>query len=58
VSIGVATVTAGGESIDELIARADHALYVAKHAGRNCTRVADEAPAHEKASLRVVQGGP
>jgi len=58
VSIGVATVTAGGEGIDELIARADHALYVAKHAGRNCTRVADEAPAHEKASLRVIQGGP
>jgi diguanylate cyclase (GGDEF)-like protein len=56
VSIGVATVAAGGQDIDALIAQADQALYTAKHAGRNRTRVADEAPAPERVSLQVIQG--
>lgn len=57
VSIGVATVTAGGAGIDELIAQADHALYAAKHAGRNRTHVTDEAAVAETTALRVMQGG-
>jgi diguanylate cyclase (GGDEF)-like protein len=40
VSIGVAE-RAGDEAIDPLIGRADHALYAAKRAGRNCTALAD-----------------
>jgi diguanylate cyclase (GGDEF)-like protein len=35
-SAGIASFRAD-ESIDEAIARADHALYDAKQAGRNCT---------------------
>ncbi len=58
VSIGVATVAAGGGDIDALVAQADQALYTAKRAGRNRTRVADEAPAPEKTSLRVLQSRP
>ena len=56
ISIGVAAVPPGGDCVDDLIAQADHALYSAKHAGRNCTRVADAAPPPEKPSLRVIQG--
>ena len=55
ISIGVAAVTAGCECIEDLIAQADQALYTAKHAGRNRTRVADEAPAPENISLQVIQ---
>jgi diguanylate cyclase (GGDEF)-like protein len=58
VSIGVAAVAAGCQGIDDLIAQADNALYNAKHAGRNRTRVADEAIAPEKTSLRVLQSQP
>jgi len=58
VSIGVATVAAGEQTIDELIAQADSALYRAKHAGRNCTRVRDDASQPiDKPPLRVVHGG-
>jgi predicted signal transduction protein with EAL and GGDEF domain len=32
-----------GGSLDELIARADSALYVAKNEGRDLLRVADES---------------
>lgn len=32
-----------GQSADQSIARADHALYAAKHAGRNCTVLATSA---------------
>jgi diguanylate cyclase (GGDEF)-like protein len=55
VSIGVAAITDGTHDIDELIAQADRALYTAKNAGRNRTRVADEAVAPENTSLRVIQ---
>jgi len=59
VSIGVATVLAGGQGIDALIAQADAALYAAKHAGRNCTRSAqaEALGVAEKAELRVIAGG-
>jgi diguanylate cyclase (GGDEF)-like protein len=38
-SFGVAQLAAG-ESIDELLARADKALYTAKNSGRDCVRIA------------------
>ena len=41
VSIGVAASSAPGEAINGLVARADKALYRAKHAGRNCCALAD-----------------
>jgi diguanylate cyclase (GGDEF)-like protein len=47
ISIGVASVPAGGHDIDALIALADAALYAAKHAGRNCTRVTAGDPPPE-----------
>lgn len=40
-SAGVATFNVG-ESFDELIARADKALYLAKNAGRNCVKTERE----------------
>jgi diguanylate cyclase (GGDEF)-like protein len=43
-SAGVATWN-GAETSHELVARADAALYRAKHAGRNCTITADNSPA-------------
>ena len=56
VSIGVASVAAGAQDVDALIAHADAALYAAKHAGRNCTRVVDDpVPAGITPALRVVQ---
>ena len=41
-SAGLATSLKHGRSLDELIARADSALYVAKNEGRDLVRVADE----------------
>ena len=40
VSIGLAT--AGAESFADLLRRADHAMYAAKHAGRNRVELAPE----------------
>jgi PleD family two-component response regulator len=41
-SAGLATRDVQVRSLDELIARADAALYVAKNEGRDLVRVADE----------------
>ncbi|WP_313053773.1 GGDEF domain-containing protein [Pseudomonas lopnurensis] len=46
VSIGVATTAAAGYELDDLLAQADRALYAAKAAGRNCTRVAVDGGEH------------
>jgi diguanylate cyclase (GGDEF)-like protein len=40
VSVGVAAFRDSGHSVHELLDAADEALYAAKHAGRNCVRVA------------------
>lgn len=40
VSIGVATIEPNDTAISDVMARADKALYAAKHAGRNCCRSA------------------
>jgi diguanylate cyclase (GGDEF)-like protein len=42
-SAGLATSGRHGRSLDEVIARADSALYVAKNEGRDLVRVADES---------------
>lgn len=39
ISVGVAPMLPGDDTLDRLIQRADEALYEAKHAGRNCSRV-------------------
>ena len=44
ISIGCAAITAHDRDVEELIERADRALYAAKSAGRNCIRLAP-APA-------------
>jgi diguanylate cyclase (GGDEF)-like protein len=44
-SFGVATTRANDVDPTPVIARADAALYRAKHDGRNCVRVEDDAPA-------------
>jgi diguanylate cyclase (GGDEF)-like protein len=43
ISAGLATNDAGARSLDELIARADAALYTAKNEGRDLVRVADDS---------------
>ncbi|TVP54766.1 MAG: diguanylate cyclase [Gemmatimonadales bacterium] len=43
-SAGVAQYGSGMRSSDELVAAADRALYEAKEAGRNCTRIAEAPP--------------
>jgi len=45
ISIGVAELESPDEDWDALVRRGDHALYAAKQAGRNCTIIAEPAPA-------------
>ena len=58
ISIGVASCPADGTSASGLIAAADAALFRAKHAGRNCVRVAGDreeaSPADSASDLRVL----
>jgi diguanylate cyclase (GGDEF)-like protein len=44
ISAGVAEYGHGVETLDQLIQRADEALYAAKHAGRNCTMKSSPTP--------------
>jgi diguanylate cyclase (GGDEF)-like protein len=46
VSIGVASTHGAPCTLDELLARADRALYAAKHQGRDRMLVAEDRPAH------------
>lgn len=39
ISMGIAVVTGGGETFDQIVARADEALLAAKAAGKNCYHV-------------------
>jgi two-component system cell cycle response regulator len=47
ISVGVATAVAGESSLEEIIRKADGALYDAKNAGRNRVMTAVSAPADE-----------
>jgi diguanylate cyclase (GGDEF)-like protein len=44
ISAGVAEMILGEDTLDSLIQRADQALYAAKKAGRNCSRILSPAP--------------
>ncbi|MEX5404167.1 GGDEF domain-containing protein [Stenotrophomonas sp. WED208] len=53
ISVGVAWQAAGDErEPDDLVDRADQALYRAKHAGRNCVQLAPDATTEEEADGR------
>jgi diguanylate cyclase (GGDEF)-like protein len=54
-SAGLATSLRHGRSLDEMIARADSALYVAKNEGRDRVRVADESYLATTAIRRAVR---
>jgi diguanylate cyclase (GGDEF)-like protein len=47
VSVGVAVYPGDGDSVDELLLRADRAMYAAKEAGRDRVRLAADCPAPE-----------
>ncbi len=51
-SIGVAEYRSG-ETDDDFVARADAALYAAKHAGRNCVQVATDEVVDETPAVNV-----
>lgn len=54
-SAGLATSLRHGRSLDEMIARADSALYAAKNEGRDLVRVADEGYLSTTAIRRAVR---
>jgi diguanylate cyclase (GGDEF)-like protein len=54
-SAGLATSLRHGRSLDEMIARADSALYAAKNEGRDLVRVADESYLATTAIRRAVR---
>jgi diguanylate cyclase (GGDEF)-like protein len=55
VSAGVASYPAHGSKRDELLARADAALYASKRLGKNCSSIAgDETPREREPSTRDV----
>lgn len=47
VSAGIAEILTGPDSLEKLIHRADQALYEAKNAGRNCSRVFSPESSHK-----------
>lgn len=55
ISVGVAGIPPGEETLDGLLQRADTALYAAKKAGRDCSRVAE--PAGRATAVRRVRSG-
>jgi len=54
-SAGLASSLAHGRSLDELIARADSALYAAKNEGRDLVRVAEESHLSTTAVRRAIR---
>jgi diguanylate cyclase (GGDEF)-like protein len=54
-SAGLATSLQHGRSLDEMVARADSALYVAKNEGRDLVRVADESYLATTAIRRAIR---
>ena len=53
VSIGCATASGEDEKLEDLLKRADEALYGAKRAGRNCVVMADPAAATHSPAIAV-----
>jgi PleD family two-component response regulator len=54
-SAGLATSQRHGRSLDEMIARADSALYAAKNDGRDLVRVAEEGYLSTTAIRRAIR---
>ena len=54
-SAGVASSLDHGRSLDEMIARADSALYVAKNEGRDLVRVAEDTYLSTTAIRRAIR---
>jgi diguanylate cyclase (GGDEF)-like protein len=57
VSIGLTVSRSEGDTPSMMLQRADAALYAAKRSGRNCVRVAPDAPARER-DIQEPSGGP
>jgi diguanylate cyclase (GGDEF)-like protein/putative nucleotidyltransferase with HDIG domain len=56
VSIGVASFPAHGSTRDELLARADGAMYASKRRGKNCVSIAGEEPSETLTQTRRETG--